>query len=368
MKKLLVPFLLLLLFLSACGNTSEATDDVESSDTLNITTTSYPIYLFASEIANGAEGVVVTPLVNQDISCLHDYTLTVNDMITLENSDIIIMNGADLDEFMLDGLAGIPKEFSIIDAGMNVDYLCGDDCDEDHDHDHDDEAEVVEDDHDHDDEAEVAEEDHDHDHDDEDASTEEEHDHDHDDEDASTEEEHDHDHDYENDPHYWMSPITAATMVETIAAELAILDPANADIYTANAAAAVEKLLAAQEDFSTQLESLSARDLITFHDGFAYFAAAFDLDLLVSIEEEEGQEASAMVIAEIITIIGEHKVPTIFTEDYSSDSTAKAIASETGVNILCLSMMMSGEAENAGIDTYIEIMQNNINVIIEGLS
>ena len=43
----------------------------------------------------------------------------------------------------------------------------------------------------------------------------------------------------------------------------------------------------------TSLESLSCRELITFHDGFSYFADAFDLTILRAMEEEAGSEASA---------------------------------------------------------------------------
>lgn len=44
----------------------------------------------------------------------------------------------------------------------------------------------------------------------------------------------------------------------------------------------------------TSLESLSCRELITFHDGFSYFADAFDLTILRAMEEEAGSEASAV--------------------------------------------------------------------------
>ena len=71
--------------------------------------------------------------------------------------------------------------------------------------------------------------------------------------------------------------------------------------------------------------------LITFHDGFQYFAAAYDLPLLASIEEEAGSEASAKEIVEITDLVKEKGIPVIFTEVNGSDATAQAIRRENGL-------------------------------------
>lgn len=57
------------------------------------------------------------------------------------------------------------------------------------------------------------------------------------------------------------------------------------------------------------LEGAEGAALITFHDGFHYFAQALGLPLLASIEEEEGSEASAMEINEITQLVKEHQLP-----------------------------------------------------------
>ena len=82
--------------------------------------------------------------------------------------------------------------------------------------------------------------------------------------------------------------------------------------------------------------------LITFHDGFQYFAKAFHLPLLASIEEEAGSEASAHEIVEITELVKEHGIPAIFTEVNGSDATARAIARETGCRVAQLNMLMDG--------------------------
>ena len=73
------------------------------------------------------------------------------------------------------------------------------------------------------------------------------------------------------------------------------------------------------------LADLPCRELITFHDGFSYFADAFDLTILRAIEEEAGEQASAREVADIVTEIQTHQLPAIFTEVNGADATAQII-------------------------------------------
>ena len=174
-----------------------------------------------------------------------------------------------------------------------------------------------------------------------------------------------HSHDGEYDPHIWMDPNNAAAMVDTLAARLGELDAANADAYVGNASMAKESLTSLAEEGTAMLSSLSHKELITFHDGFQYFAQAFGLDLLKAIEEEEGSEASAAEIQEMVTLVGEHDIPAIFTEVNGSDSTAQAIARETGCKVYQLNMIMSGDG--TGLTPYLEAMEANLETLMEAL-
>lgn len=304
MKKILIPFVLLLLLLSACGQPAPAEED----DTIHILATTYPVYLFTTAIANGVEGVEVELLVNQQTSCLHDYTLTVNDMKAIERADVIVMNGVGLEDFMSDALAA--SDAVAIDCSEGVALLPATGH---HDHDHG----------------------------------------------------HDHDHDHGHyDAHIWMSPANAVQMCANITEGLAQYEPKWAESCQHNLAqaqTALEPLAAGGE----VLAALEQRNLITFHDGFQYFAHENDLILLKSIEEEEGSTASAADIKEMVALIREYDIPAIFTEKNGSDATAKAISRETGCAVYELDMMMSGEG--VGIQSYIDTMEYNINTIMEAL-
>ena len=300
MKRILTILLasvLLLLPLVSCGDEPAAGDD-----TLTIAATTYPVYLFTTAITEGVEGVEVKLIINEQVSCLHDYTLTVKDMKIIEQADIIVLNGAGLEDFMADALAASKAE--VIDCSKDIELHT---ATEHHDHEH---------------------------------------------------EEGDTDH---YDPHIWLCEESAIVMMNNILHRLGELDGAHLNAYTDNFYQAVSLL---PDDPLANVE-LACPYLITFHDGFGYFAHDNGLTLLKSIEEEEGSEASAAEMKEIIALIEEYNIPAIFTEVNGSDATAKAIARETGVEVYTLNMIMSGEG--SGIQSYVDAMNANYDTIIQAL-
>ena len=313
MKRKILSFALAAaLLLTACGQSSPG----QQEDKLTIVATTYPVYLFASAVTEGVDGVEVLRLDTGSTSCLHDYTLTVNDMKKIEGADVIAMSGVGLEEFMEDALA--TSDALVIDCSEGVHLL------ENESHHHD-------------------EEDHSHDG-------------------------HDHGH---FDPHYWMDMENAAVMVDNIAAALCELDVPNAQTYRTNA---MEQGLVIRawdshlEDSFRQAEEAGVHihGLITFHDGFRYFCHAYGLELLESIEEEAGSEASAKEIVEITCLVKEHGIPVIFTEVNGSDATAKAVSRETGCSLAQISMIMDGSDNDLG--NYLNAMLENMASIVNGFA
>lgn len=297
MKKLLAPLCALVLLLTACGQ--PAASQTEDDGKLHVLATTYPVYLFTTAVTEGAENVEVSLLVNQQTSCLHDYTLTVNDMKAIEGADVIVMNGAGLEDFMDDALSA--SDAQVIDCSEGMDLLP-----------------------------------------------------------AQGHEGHDHDTEY--DPHIWMDPANAQTMLGTIAGGLGQITGQD---FQARCTQVQEQVAQAGQQWKEQLTALSSPKLITFHDGFQYFSRYFGLELLKAIEEEEGSEASAQEIKEIVSLVDQYQLPAIFTEVNGSDSTAQAISRETGCEVYQLNMIMSGDG--TGIQPYLDAMQKNVDTLVEAL-
>jgi ABC-type Zn uptake system ZnuABC Zn-binding protein ZnuA len=164
----------------------------------------------------------------------------------------------------------------------------------------------------------------------------------------------------EADNHIWMSPVLAKQMAKNICDGLAKQYPEQKDIFESNL-----QMLNRQFDEviaygQQQLGTLSCREMITFHNGFGYFADAFDLTILRSIEEEAGSEASAKQLIELIELVREHQLPAIFTETNGSAVSAHTIKSETGVEVYALDMCM-------GNLDYFAAMRRNIDTVKEAL-
>lgn len=293
-KRLLTALLTMILLLGGCARAQIG------ENKLHILCTTYPVYLFTTAVTEGVEDVEVSLLVNSQTSCLHDYTLTVNDMKAIEAADVIVMNGAGLEDFMDDALS--QSEAAVIDCSEKIDLMP---LAEDHGH-----------------------------------------------------EGHGHG---EYDPHFWMIGEGAIVMMSSIARGLDRLDRDNMDAYQANLATAVAQL----SDDPLADAALSCPYLITFHDGFQYFAHDNGLTLLKAIEEEEGATASAAEIKEIVDLIEAYDIPAIFVEKNGARATAEAISRETGCAVYELDMLMSGEG--TGIQPYIDVMEANLNTILEAL-
>jgi len=341
LKKLLPLVLALVLTLTACGPASQ---EVSEDETFTLVTTTYPVYLLAKEVTRDVEGITVTCMINQGIGCLHDYTLSIHDMKILDRADLLALSGAGLEDSMADAIAaaGCPQidcsaGIELLESTHAHDHDHGADADEADDHDHEDEAEPEEDAHHHEDEADT---------------------------------DYDYDaHDHEHDNHIWMDPLRAGQMIQNLAKGLAQADPANGETYLANAQAAAALLAQAHGEIAASLADLSCRDIITFHDGFAYFADTFSLTILRSMEEEAGSEASAHDVVEILEEIEHHTLPAIFTEVNGGTATAEMIQRECGIPIYPLDMMMSGPTEDVnGIHTYLDRILQNAETLQEAYS
>ena len=162
-------------------------------------------------------------------------------------------------------------------------------------------------------------------------------------------------------------------MVYNIRDGLSQADPEHAGEYEENAAEQAGLLHTwddALQDMIREAEEnagVEISGLITFHDGFRYFAEAFDLPLLASIEEEEGSEASAKEINEIAGLVKEYSLPVIFTEVNGSDATAQAIARETGCAVAQLSMCMDGPEEGT-LSDYYTVLADNVTAVVNGFA
>lgn len=157
-------------------------------------------------------------------------------------------------------------------------------------------------------------------------------------------------------PHVWVSISNVIVQCRTIADELAAHDPPHADRYDTNADRYIERLAALQAELAAGARGFAKRDIVTFHEAFAYFAREYDLQVRAVIEREPGAEPNAREMADIIRLIRKTGITTIFVEPQYPSHCAEVIARETKAAILTLDPAVTGPARG---DAYLDIMRAN---------
>lgn len=190
------------------------------------------------------------------------------------------------------------------------------------------------------------------------------HDHDH-----AKKGEHDHDHGG-TDPHAWQSVANAEIYVANIRDALIAADPAGKAAYEANASAYTAKLEALDAQVKAAMAAIpeSRRRIITSHDAFGYFGAAYGIEFIAPQGVSTESEASAKDVARIIRQIKAENIPAVFMENISDPRLVKRIAKETNAKIGGELFSDALSDDKGPASTYIDMMKNNITQLSSALS
>ena len=171
------------------------------------------------------------------------------------------------------------------------------------------------------------------------------------------------------DPHAWQSIADAKIYVANIRDGLVAADPAGKATYEANAASYLGKLDELEKEVKVAIASIPAdrRKIITTHDAFGYFGAAYGMTLIAPEGVSTEVEPSAKDVAKIIAQIKKQKIPAVFLENITDPRLMDQIARETGAAIggTLYSDALSEPDGPAG--SYIDMMRHNIREFTEAL-
>ena len=172
------------------------------------------------------------------------------------------------------------------------------------------------------------------------------------------------------DPHAWQSVTNAKIYVANIRDALVAADPADAQVFRANADAYLTKLDALDREVREAIAQIppERRKVISTHDAFGYFASAYGIEFIAPQGVSTESEASARDIAKIITQVRASKIPAVFLENISDPRLMRRIATETGARIggTLYSDSLTGEKGEA--PTYIDMVRHNIKALTSALS
>ncbi|HIH7875288.1 TPA: metal ABC transporter solute-binding protein, Zn/Mn family [Streptococcus suis] len=291
------------LLLGACGN-STASEDGK----LNIVTTFYPVYEFTKQVAGDEANVDLLVKAGTEV---HGYEPSAKDIARIQEADAFVYENENMETWVHDVEGSIDTEkVNVISATEGMLLLPG--GEEEHEgHNHSEEG---------------------------------------------------HSHAY--DPHVWLSPERAITLVENIRDSLVAKYPEKKDAFETNAAAYIEKLDALDAKYSETLSAAKQKYFVTQHTAFAYLALDYGLKQVSITGVAADEDPTPSRLAELTEYINKYGIKYIYFEENASKSVAETLAKETGVQLDVLNPLesLTDEDMKNGKD-YISVMEDNLTAL-----
>lgn len=299
-----VPVALVLLvaaLLAACGAGGTTPDPSGGAGTVRVVATTTILADLVAQVGGGH--VTVDSLVPNGGE-VHTFDPTPSDVRRLAEADLVVRNGLGLDDWLADLVADAGTGAPVVALGEGlegVDYLAGD-------------------------------------------------------------------HEGEGpNPHLWLNVAYAARYAARIAAELAAVDPAHAEDYRAGLAAYAAVLADLDASAKATLGAVPEADrtVISFHDAFPYFAAAYGLTIDGTVVDAPGQDPSAGEVAGLIQAVRANGVRAIFAEAQFNDDLVRTIADETGATVVA--DLYTDTLGDPPLDSYVDVMTWNVGQVAAAL-
>ncbi len=172
------------------------------------------------------------------------------------------------------------------------------------------------------------------------------------------------------DPHAWQSLANGKLYVANIRDGLITADPDGKAIYEANAAKYLDEIATEDVEVKAALAKLpeDRRKIITSHDAFGYFGAAYGLKVIAPEGVSTEAEASAKDVAKIIRQIRSEHIPAVFMENITDHRLLDQIAKETGAKIGGTLYTDALSPPDGPAPTYLDMFRNNVGALATALS
>ena len=314
----LIALCAVLLSLIGCADLKTDTDD-----TISIVTTIFPPYDFVRQITKEAENITVTQLLRPGMES-HTFDPTPADILAVQNCDLFIYTGGESDQWVKTLLDAAPQAaeravrmIDLVEA-VGEDHIEGATHHHDHGHEHEDDLEA-----------------------------------------------HDSDH-VEYDEHVWTDPHNAMRITESLCSIICGLDAEHAPQYRENTNAYLKEL-SALDDLLHEIAEHAEHRTVVFGDRFPmrYLCDAYGLGYRAAFPGCAAEsEPSAATMIYLIEKVKQEQIPAIFTIELSNQKIARAIADETGVQILKMHSCHNRTADEAAAEkTYLDLMYENAEVL-----
>lgn len=174
----------------------------------------------------------------------------------------------------------------------------------------------------------------------------------------------------EMNPHAFLDPVVGIQMAENTRDALMEIDPDNKEFYEENAEKYLKQLREIDEQYQTRINEIPEEDriLVTSEQAYQYMIKRYGLKegYIWAIDTEEN--GSPEQITSLLDFIEENDPPVLFVETNVDPRPMETVSNESGVEIFgeLYSDEIGGEGKEG--DTYVKLLQYNIDMIYEGLT
>ena len=279
-----------------------------TEEKITVVCTLFPQYDFVRQLAGDrAEVRLLLPPGAES----HNYEPTPKDMIEIQNADMFVYTGSQMEPWAERILEGIDtSSVSVVDGSKGIELIASD---HDHDHDHAEEG---------------------------------------------------------GDPHFWLDLTRAAQMLDNVRAGLVEADPEGQALYDQRAKEYTDKLIALDAQIA-EVAKGGVRDEIVFGGRFAfsYFVKRYHLHYLAAYDScSTDVEPSVRVLAQLIEEIKSKGIPVVYYEELVDSKVAQSIADQTGAKLVLFSAAhnVTPQQLEEGV-TFLSLMEDNKEALREGL-
>jgi zinc transport system substrate-binding protein len=265
---------------------------------LKVIATFLPVYLFTKAVAGNAAQV---DILIQPGTEVHEYQSNPNDVKALAETDVVVMNGLGIEEFLESTVKSAQNsKLRTIDASQGIKAIAGEESHSDHAHKHE-----------------------------------------------------------GGNPHVWLDPVLVKQQVSNIRDGLIAADPANKATYEANAAAYIKQLEGLNTEYEQRLKTFNDRTFITFHNAFPYLAQRYQLKQVAIVEIPEDQ-LSPNDVKTTIDTVRQVKAKALLSEPGVDNKLLEGLSKDLNLTVRSLDSLESGERDP---QYYFTAMRNNLQTL-----
>jgi ABC-type Zn uptake system ZnuABC Zn-binding protein ZnuA len=166
-------------------------------------------------------------------------------------------------------------------------------------------------------------------------------------------------------PHYWLDPVNARPMTQTILDGLARLSPGAREAFTQSRALFLARLDAGVARWTGALAPYRGARVVVFHDSWPYFARRFGLVIVAAVEPVPGVPPTPASLASLTTSMKDASVRVLIVEPSASRSIANRVASSSGARVAALIPSVGGDPEARD---YLQLFELNVRRLVEALA